>query len=429
MKTVVGKFGLSSAGVTYRAISSKSFAHRYLICAAMARGISEIKDINLCDDTIATAKALQSFGVGIDIDYKSKTAIVRAKSGLCAPERTVECSESGSTLRFLIPQALAFDEWVKFGGRASLLKRPLDSYIDFFNANGIQYDYDGSLPIAIKGYLSAGNYDIDASVSSQFASGLMMFLGMQSKDACQASVLRLGKNPESIDYMKMTAESMGKFAVACRMESNKISIQCGQSYQPRSLRVEGDYSQAAFFMVIGALSGGIDIKGLSLASKQADRRILNIIESMGIKTEYMHGLIRIYPSRPRACNVDVSQCPDIAPQAALLLSLAHGKSKVIGAKRLRYKESDRLTSIAAALNAIGARVLVVGDTLQIEGVDYLKGGTASSKGDHRIAMMLAAAAPMAAGDILIEDSGCVAKSYRDFFDDYVSVGGQIEHIG
>lgn len=421
MDKIITGFNFIKKPFQYKAVSSKSYTHRYMICAAMARGVSEIKNSSLCEDTLATAFALKEFGIGVDIDEEKKIITIRSKSGMTVPEKPVFCNESGSTLRFMIPQALHFGELIKYSAGELLSKRPIDSFSELFKKNKIKYDFDNGFPISVNGELSAGDYEIPADISSQFASGLIMLLASKKGE----SNIKLTGKIESLDYIKMTIDVLKDFGVDIDIEKSTIKIKSNGRLNSGNYYVEGDYSQAAFFIAIGILSNGIELSNIKLKTSQADRRILKAIENMGVRVERMGGMLRIYPTRPKACVFDVSECPDIAPPIALLMALASGKSKITGAKRLRYKETDRLSNIAEELNKIGGNVKVEKDSLIIDGVESLKGGKADSHGDHRIAMMLSAAITRCTGEIIISNSESVGKSYPDFFEDFKKVGGLI----
>ncbi len=417
-KRIIG-FAPPTKTVTYPAVSSKSYTHRYIISAAMAEGITLIKNASICDDTLATVNALRAFGVHIDVDYLNRTMRVDSRDGLSLPKSPVFCSESGSTLRFMIPQALRFDKWVWYDSGPLLSKRPLNSYKDFFDRVGVLYNSKKAPSFGVKGLLSSGVYSIASDVSSQFASGLAMFLSSKNS----SSTIKLTGKIESLDYIKMTVDSLREFGVDIKLNGFKIEIAEGDCPKSGEYIVEGDYSQAAFFIAMGALGSGIKISGLKMNSSQADRRMMMAIEDMGIDFEEEGGVFTIYPSRPKPCIIDVSECPDIAAPIALLMSLADGNSIIKGASRLRYKETDRLETIAQGLSSIGADIRVLKDGLSIRGVSRLRGGVGDSQGDHRIAMMLASAAPASKGEILIKNAECVKKSYPGFFEDFKSVGG------
>lgn len=399
----------------YTPPSSKSVCHRAMICAAYANDESILENVNFCDDTMATCEGLQRMGAKIAIDKANKRMRILGADFPKAPLAEIACRDSASTLRLLVPQALNLDSDCLFTGSEGLAKRPLDAYFSFFKEQGISYrrgPQDRCLPLTLKGRLDAGNYEISIAKSSQFASGLMLCLG--SKLA--PSRLTLTGGLESVDYVRLSAQVMQRFGVEARLTERTLHIK-GAGYRPTSLTVEGDYSQASYFIALGLLHKGIIIKGLHKDSLQADRKIIEFVQRMGGRLEQSEEGILVRPSKLKACKIDVSDCPDLAPTLAALMSVAEGNSELAGCRRLVYKESDRLHRTAAELNKLGASVRVAGDRMLIAGTSALRGGRVSAHGDHRLAMALSILQPASSGRILLDDPTCVSKSYPDFFKD------------
>lgn len=399
----------------YTPPSSKSVCHRAMICAAYANGESILDNVNFCDDTLATCEGLQRLGAKITIDRAEKRMRILGGDFPKAPSGEIACKDSASTLRLLIPQVLSLDSHCLFTGSEGLAKRPLDAYYTFFKEQGISYATareDRCLPLTLKGRLAAGSYEISIAKSSQFASGLMLYLGSKAAP----SSLTLTGGMESLDYIRLSAQVMQSFGVDASLTERTIRIQ-GEGYKPAKLTMEGDYSQASYFIALGLLHKGIIIKGLHKDSLQADRKMIEFVQRMGGNLEQTDEGILVRPGRLKACNIDVSDCPDLAPTLAALMSVAEGNSELAGCRRLVYKESDRLHRTAAELNKLGASVRVAGDRMLIAGAPALRGGKVSAHGDHRLAMALSILQPASSGRILLDDPTCVGKSYPDFFKD------------
>ncbi len=400
---------------------SKSTGHRAIICAALAKGTSTITNIGYSEDIHATIAAMESLGA--KIEQQGSTLIINGENTLDnIQDATVDCNESGSTLRFLIPLALHCRQ-VTYTGKEGLAARPLTTYYSLFDNWGIEYhNTDGRLPLTVKGGRAENDIYIEGNISSQFISGLLFSLPIMQGEYTIHITSRL----ESRGYIDLTLQMLEKYGITI-INNNYESfyIKGGQEYKPYDYICEGDFSQAAFYLVAGTIGSDLICEGLDLESRQGDKEITDIITRMGgsiIKTE--NGLKPV-PSKTKGITIDASQIPDLVPIIALLAVFSEGDTHIANAARLRIKESDRLTTTSAQLNAIGANIEELDDGLIIHGTGSLKGGTASSCNDHRIAMMLAIAATRCDNDIIIEDSGSVKKSYPHFWEDYKKLGGNI----
>lgn len=420
MKRVLINPGKLSGRVTIP--SSKSICHRAVICAGLSKGESNIYNVAFSSDIEATIKAME--GLGVSILKGNNTLNIKASGNLEVTNPVIDCIESGSTLRFLIPIAAAIGKKVEFMGRGRLIDRPLTPYYDIFNEQNIYYtNVNGKLPLTIEGRLKPGEYRVPGNISSQFISGLLFSLPLLMGD----SKIIITTPLESKPYVDLTIEMLKNFSV--HIENNayrKIHIRGNQKYRAVDYNVEGDFSQAAFWLAAGILGADIEALGLNMKSHQGDMVILNIIEDMGGKLEEGEDRVRALPSATRGRIIDASQCPDLVPIITVLSALSHGTTEIINAERLRIKESDRLSAIANELNKIGADVKEREDGLLIRGVEALKGGVVNSWNDHRIAMALAIASIKCIEPLIIEDSECVKKSYPNFWEDFKSLGGEID---
>ena len=404
--------------------SSKSIGHRDLICAALAAGESVVDNISVSQDIEATCRILRSFGAAIEevsSEYPHRSAY-RVRGGLRkqALPFVADAGESGSTLRFLIPAALLSGNTVTFTGHGRLVSRPLDPYYRLFDERGIAYETTkGQLPLTVKGQLEPGNYALPGDVSSQFFTGLLMTLPLLSGDSLVKSTTPL----ESASYVDMTIDCLRQHGVEIEKEWNgSYHIPGGQAYRSGHYVVEGDYSQAAFWLAAGTLGKAVCCTGLRPDSVQGDKVIVSFIRQMGGPVEGKTELTAC-PSDLEGCVLDVEDCPDLVPILAVLATCGHGVTRIIRAGRVRLKECDRLHAIATELNALGADIEEEPEGLLIHGVGSLHGGRVSSWNDHRIAMALAIASLRCSEPVVIEGAECVRKSYPEFWQDFASLGG------
>jgi 3-phosphoshikimate 1-carboxyvinyltransferase len=388
---------------------SKSLSHRAVICAALAAGEggwSEIENLGRSDDIDATLSAVK---------------VLFGKAGRGAGEEAaIDCGESGSTLRFLLPVAAACGMRAVFTGTGRLLSRPLEAYAGVFRAAGAEYAHEGDR-VTVKGPMKSGVYSVPGDVSSQFVSGLLLALPLLDGD----SSIRLSSPLESSGYVDMTLGVMRRFGVNAERKGPCYLVRGGQRYRPSRYRVEPDYSQAAFFLVASALGRDVRVSGLDMWSAQGDRAILGVLGDAGAEISWRGGTVTARASRLSAVDVDAREIPDLVPPIAALCCFCHGTSRIGNAGRLRLKESDRLHALAAELGKLGADVREGDDFLEIagrEGINGLPGGDADSCGDHRIAMAIATAAIGCRGVVRLSGWRSVSKSYPVFWRDFEGRG-------
>lgn len=386
---------------------SKSMAHRLILCAAMARGISVLHNVALSQDILATLRCAEALGAQWEQEASTLTITGIDRRPWSGELPHFDCGESGSTLRFFIPIALAVAGGGVFTGRGRLMERPLKPYFDLFDEKNIAYEQkDGVL--TVKGGLSTGTYPIAGNVSSQFLTGLLLALQLMEGE----SKLLLTTQLESRDYVTMTLEAMARFGAEVRQEGASFQISGGKGYHSREETVEADWSQGAFWYAANFLDNPVEVRGLDPGSVQGDRVVASYYWTL---------------ARPGDVELDLSQCPDLLPPLALMAALRNGTCRMVNAARLRIKESDRLASVAATLNALGVRVEEGPDSLTIHGGETLAGNvTLDCCNDHRIAMMAAIAATKCSGPINLTGADCVNKSYPDFWDHYRMLGGDMD---
>ena len=396
-------------GGKIRAIASKSEAHRLLICASLADGETFVACRERSHDIDATANCLEALGAAVR--YKNGgfyvTPINKQKIN---KNITLDCGESGSTLRFLRPVCGALGLRADFKMSGRLPERPLYG------------DYDGQL--------TGGTHIIPGNISSQFISGLLFALPLIPGD----SIIRVTGNLESRPYVDMTLESLNLFGVKIyENEPNIFNIPGGQIFKsPKTAQAGGDWSNAAFWLAAGAIGkNGVTVDGLDFNSKQGDKIISELLARFGANVDYNYNnnLISVSPGALKGIDINAGDTPDLAPALAAVAAVAEGTTNIYNAGRLRTKESDRLSTITAVLSDLGADIAETGDGLVIKGKNKLAGGETQSFGDHRIAMTAAVVSSACAGAVIIRGAEAVKKSYPGFFDDFKNLlGGSWEEI-
>lgn len=405
---------------------SKSMAHRAIICAALSDGICRIDNIDYSDDIIATINAMNSLGATIEKhdDYIEVVGIYKNINKI-KENRIIDCNESGSTLRFLVPISLLFKGSNKFIGKGNLGKRPLTTYYNIFNDQGIKYSYEeNNLNLVVDGELKPGVFEVEGNISSQFITGLLFALPLLNGD----SKIIITKEMESKGYIDLTLKAISDFGIEIINNNySEFIIRGNQKYNARNYRVEGDYSQAAFFLCADGLGNNVLCRDLDLNSLQGDKEIIDILERMNVVFNTNEiGLSGEVNGELISTVIDGSQCPDIIPVLSAVSALSKGTTEIINAGRLRIKECDRLSAVTSELKKLGAQIIEKEDGLVITGVEKLQGGVEVwSHKDHRIAMTLAIASTMCKKPIIIKDYECVAKSYPSFFEDFKALGGNI----
>ncbi|MBS6183692.1 MAG: 3-phosphoshikimate 1-carboxyvinyltransferase [Clostridium celatum] len=405
---------------------SKSMAHRAIICAALSDGLCIIENIDYSDDIIATIDAMNSLGAKI-VKHKDYIEVIGAYGSdeKVKENRIIDCNESGSTLRFLVPISLLFKGSSKFIGRGNLGKRPLTTYYNIFERQGIEYSYEeGNLNLVINGELKPGTFEVEGNVSSQFITGLLFTLPLLKED----SKIVITTEMESKGYIDLTLRAMSDFGVKIINNNyREFIIKGNQKYNVRNYRVEGDYSQAAFFLCADSLGNDVLCKDLDLNSLQGDKEVIDILERMNVVFNANDiGVKGTTNGKLSSAVIDGSQCPDIIPVLTSVAALTKGTTEIINAGRLRIKECDRLTAVTSELNKLGAKIIEKEDGLVVTGVEKLQGGVEVwSHKDHRIAMTLAIASTRCEEPIVIKDYECIAKSYPKFFEDFKTLGGNI----
>ena len=395
---------------------SKSMAHRALLCAGLAAGTTQIQGILPSQDMEATCRALTALGASI-VRQGSLARVQGVAGRPKAPQGPVDCGESGSTLRFLIPAFALASAPARLTGRGRLPQRPLGPYGAIFHGQGLPFAQDET-GVSFQGPLAPGDYTLPGDVSSQFISGLLFALPLLPGD----SHIRIQPPFESRGYVDMTLQVMDAFGVrASFVDGLTLRVPGNQRFiaPAAPFLVEGDDSQAAFFLTLDAILGDVSVAGLSLRSIQGDRVMGEILARCG----HVPG----QPPRPLAPFVaDLGDCPDLGPILMTLGLFCRGESRLLNAGRLRLKESDRGTAMAQELSKLGGQASLAGDEIRIRQSRLRPGPALSSHGDHRIAMALAVAALGARIPADIQGAEAVEKSYPDFWKDLAHLGARVE---
>lgn len=407
---------------------SKSAAHRQVLCAALSRGACTLSHVDLSEDIKATVAAAGALGAQVSFDEDAGTLTLDAAS-LGRQNAVIDCGESGSTLRFLIPIAAALGVSARFLGRGRLPQRPLGVYGELLPLHGVDFRTQGGLPLEISGRLKSGVYRLPGNVSSQFVTGLLFALPLLAGD----SEIVLTSPLESKGYVDLTISILREYGIAIQETPQGWKVSGGQCYLPHNCRVEGDWSQAAFFLCMAALSpqgAPIEIQGLNPSSLQGDKACVELFRRFGLQVSWHGASLSAWNPHSgdpfgglHGFTIDAAQIPDMVPALAVCAALSRGETRIVNAQRLRLKESDRLAAMAEAINGLGGKADTVADGLVIQGVPWLQGGLVQGKNDHRVVMSLAAVGLRCREQLSVTDAQSIRKSYPGFFQDFKKLGG------
>lgn len=422
------EYGPGFAGGRLTMPPSKSAAHRALLCAGLSGERCRLSHMAVSEDISATMGALEMLGCTVRHDPAAQTMLVEPAS--CYPAGgEIDCRESGGLLRFIIPIAAALGGRWRFTGQGRLPQRPLGVYAGLLPAHGVAFRSEGGLPLEIEGQLSSGVFAMPGDISSQFVTGLLFALPLLPGD----SHIVLTSPLESVGYVDMTVAILQDFGVQIHKTPEGWHVPGGQRYIARDYQVEGDWSQAAFFLNMAAVSpegSRVCLGGLDACSLQGDRACLEVFGAFGLETHWEDGWL--VAQNPRAREpfgglrgqvVDMAQITDMAPALSVCAALSQGETRLINAGRLRLKESDRLAAMEGAVNALGGKAEAVGDELRIQGVERFMGGVARGQNDHRVLMALAGAGLRSLGPVRVTDAWAIRKTYPDFYEDFQKLGG------
>ena len=404
--------------------SSKSMGHRAIICASLANGKSIISNLDYSDDILATIDGMKKLGANIQCE-KDKLIIEGIKNFDDLKDNIIDCNESGSTLRFFIPIFSLTGEKISFAGKNRLLKRPQKIYEKIFKEQNLYYFQDED-KIEIEGKIKAKEYFIDGNISSQFISGLLFTLPLLE----ESSIININPPFESASYIDLTMEVLKEFGITInKVTPLRLEIQGGQKYRAKDYKVEGDFSQLAFFAVLGALNNDLKCIGVKHNSKQGDKSIIDILKKSGVKIEEIEEGYLIHKGKIKDCEIDLGDCPDLGPILNVLAMYGEGEFKIFNAGRLRLKESDRISAMEEELKKLGVEIETTEDEIKILGKkNYLGNIEVFGHKDHRIVMSLAIAGTMLEKPIIIDGAEAVEKSYPKFFQDLESLNIKVEYL-
>ncbi len=403
--------------------ASKSCMQRALAISLLAKGKSVISNLSTCDDVAAALSMIKDLGATVTETEDTITVIGK---GVPVPVKDViNCGESGLASRLFIPLASLSDREITIQGRGSLLSRKMEDFSAPFNAMGVEFQSaSGFLPVKVKGPLKGGKANVNGAMSSQFLSGLLIALPITGNEST-IEVNGLASKPYidiTIDIMRMAGVNV------INRNYEEFIVNAGQKYHPFAYKVEGDWSGASAFLVMGAVNGNITVKGLNHLSYQADSKILEVLKECGAQVTITGDAITVSSSDLQPFVFDATDAPDLVPSLAVLALACKGQSSFHHIERLRVKESDRVMSISEMIHSLGGKVREESGSLIIDGGLRLKGGVVESFNDHRIVMAAAAASLLCENSILINGTESVNKSYPEFMDHLFRVGATIQKM-
>lgn len=395
-------------------ISSKSDIHRCIICAALSDKPTEITFCGLSKDIITTIECVKMLGAKAEF-FDGKLVVTPLDKTKIMQGITLDCVESGSTARFLLPVVSALCKNITVVGSGRLPERPMLPLCDCLKTKGAVFS-SSKLPITISENVKCGGvFEIAGNISSQYISGLLLMLPLFE----ESGEIHITTTLESSGYVDMTLDTMKKFGINIQREENIIKVLPNQKYiSPSKIKAQGDWSNAAFWLCADALGAKIEVTGLDENCSQGDRRVVEILEQFGAKKIVTKDGILFEAGRLKGTSIDASDIPDLVPILSVVAAASRGKTRIYGAKRLRLKESDRLETTRDFLTRLGAEVTVFDDGLEIIGTGKLNGGTVFGHNDHRIVMASAICSLICKEQVVIEGARAVEKSYTTFFNEF-----------
>ncbi|MBR1778955.1 MAG: 3-phosphoshikimate 1-carboxyvinyltransferase, partial [Clostridia bacterium] len=406
---------------TINAPPSKNELHRVILCAALADGNSEIQNFNLTNDIMATINAIKILGARVS--FIDKKIIINGSSTFSTALPKINCDESSTTLRLLIPMVASRGVRTTFLAKDVLYKKPLFPYFSSLLEHGVAFT-NQNLPFTVSGNLTPGKFTLRGDISSQFLSGLLISLPSLKLD----SEIILTSPLESSGCVDLTIDVLSKFGIEIIKTNSGFWVPGKQTFKPTNYTITGDWSLASFFAVSGAIGEEISIKGLSIESKQADKSILKVFERFHINHSFEKDCLTVSPSEFSGANIFAAQTPDLVPPISILSAFCKGSSKILGTSRLKYKESNRLKAIYTCLNKFGVEIWDTSDGFIIKGSASLSKCSLNSFADHRVVMAMAIAATVADGKVYISDAQSIHKSYPHFFEDFIKLGGRVNVV-
>ena len=414
MKAIISKSEIKGK---VAAPPSKSYTIRGLMCAALAKGESQIVNPLTSDDTEAAGEVLRQVGVAI----RKKEDFWQVHGGYFhEPTGDLFCRDSAATFRFMTAISSLIPGRCRLVPGPSLSKRPIRPLLEALSQLGVDCRAEGASVIVDGGRLKGGTTQLPGDVSSQFVSALLLISPLAEKDVR----IWLTTPPESRPYLKMTLDCLKKFGIKVRASEDLREFKVSkQEYKPASYEVEGDWSSASYLLALGAVSGQVEVTNLNPESLQGDKIMLNLLKDMGAQVSVSNNSVRVQKSKLRAIAADLSDCIDLLPTLAILVAVADGQSRFTGISRARLKESNRVLALREGLARMGIDVTEEEDRLTITG-SVPRGAAVDSRDDHRIAMAFSILGSVA-GDTTIDGAECVSKTYPEFWDTFKNLGGKV----
>lgn len=388
---------------------SKSYAHRLILCAFLSGQRVKINNVGSSQDVVATLNAVKALGAKVEI-YDNYVIVEKQK---IIDGAIIDCNESGSTLRFLMPIIPALNISVTITGKPSLLSRPNEKLIDCLTQNGAKFD-----GLNISGKLNAGTYYIDASISSQYVTGLLLALSVIDGE----SKIVLLNDVASLPYIQITIDVLKTFGVCVTFNKNELTI-IGNSYNKcvYEVGVEGDWSGSAFPLALGAVGGSVTVTNLNVDSTQGDVAILEILKNFGAKLSVNGTSVTVQKGELNGIEIDINKIPDLAQVIAAVASFSNGKTIIKNIERLKIKESDRALAIVNSLTALGINAKIVDNNIEIIG-GTKHGGVIDGGNDHRT-IMAGVVSAIGIANVKILGVQAISKSYPEFLEHFKLLGG------
>ncbi len=400
-----------------QAIASKSSAHRLLICAALSQEEVTIQCNGISKDIEATCRCLEVLGAKILLD-EDKIRVTPIKKIPTEETAVLDCGESGSTLRFMLPVVAGLGRKAIFKASGRLPQRPLSPLYEILGHKGCTLSEKGIFPFTVEGKAMGGDYEIPGNVSSQYITGLLLMLPLVGGGS-----VKVTGEFESRSYVDMTVSAMRKSGVDVKEDNNLYTVP-NSPYTLKDCHAEGDWSNAAFWLSAGALGNGVQMTGLDPESLQGDKEITSLLERFGAKVK-IDREISVSPAPMKGIKIDAKNIPDLVPVISVVACAAEGETVIYNASRLRLKESDRIATTVDLITSLGGNAKETDDGLIIRGTGGLNGGKVNSHNDHRIVMAAAVASNICKTPVIIDGAEAKNKSYPTFFTHMKTLGGNI----
>lgn len=419
MKASISKSSLKG---TVAAPGSKSYTIRGLMCAALAKGESEIINPLVSDDTLAAIDALS----GIGVDIKREESLWRVRGGTFRqPEKELYCADSAATLRFMMAICPQVPGGCRLVPGASLSRRPVKTLVDALGQLGVACSSHGNFaPVSVEHGFRGGVAELPGNISSQYVSALLLIAPLAQEE----TIIRLSTPLESKPFLQMTLDCLERFGIRVETLHNFREFRVApQRYIPIQYPVEGDWTSISYFLALGAISGPVTVRNINMDSFQGDKIMLNYLREMGAAVDMDKEAVTVRKSSLNGIKLDLKDYIDLLPTVAVLGAVAKGKTEITGIERARIKESNRVSAMREGLERMGVKVHEESSRLIITGTKP-KGALIDAKDDHRIAMAFSVLGTVA-GNTVIDQAECVAKTFPEYWTTLKCLGGEVKIDG